>query len=1065
MRHLGLTPPFLRFLLPTVALTAVTYAQGTTINFNGGGLDVEANWDGGVFPTDGDTGLVEIDATWPDTGGAGTLSAGGDLVIGSATATNIILTANTDIVGNVPNSVTFNNVTVNVNDDIFTGGAGGNFIFNPGSITNVGDDFEANAGGIITINGGIHTVGLATPNTANFGSQHNAQPTIMNFFGGTVTADLFRITQNGTGTQFGTVNIGGDATLAADDIEIAPNGVLEFSSDWTGSLDIGSVTDWQLTLINAGATLDGVAIDATIFTNQFEVLDNGAVGLILVPAPPLLASTTPADDATGVATTANLVATFDEDVFFGVSGSVTIRNLTNPADIVISLSGPDADGTLSVVGSQLIIDPAVDLAEGDEYVIEISSDLQEDIDQNPYAGILATDDPNWSFTTDSSPPSLSETTPADDAVNIVAGANLVATFDEEIALGSSGTVTIRNLTNPSDIVISLPGPDANGALTTAGNQLIIDPAVDLSTGDEYAIEISNGAVENLSGAAYAGLLESDDPNWTFTIDGTSPEFSFTSPQDAALNQALDVALFIAFTEDIALGDSGTVTVRNLTNPADIVITHPGVDPDGTFEIVNNMLFINLTEDLAAGDEYVVEIGSTIVEDLSGNPYAGLLATDDPNWSFTTDGTPPSTLEMGPIAGGTNVSISSDLGLTFNEDVELGSGTITIHLASDGSVVEVIDVNSEGVTLDGEQVTINPASDLAGSTAYFVTITSGAFTDAAGNPYAGISDPAVWTFITENLATIIFADNFDRGDSSDLNAAVAGKSGALAPLDWIEVTNLANPEIVENAVNFGESGAGGGWSVIYPDHNFIDPSITAGSGFEVSIDLLNTASLGSTRLTGISVGHSQEEVDAWSSNDPNEFLSDFFIGVDPTGTNEVRIFTNGVEAFQTPVTLGGGQALEVVFSGVTNFTAGSSVSYEAFFDGVSLTTGTFTWSGTNENYIALYSNYTANQAIVDNFVVNGNVAFESGLLLDISMNSSNSTLDFAWNSIEGMEYDLVSTTDPEAEQDSSLWAPYNDGGITFEVIPSTGTGTQTLTGVQFVGPKRFFALIERPISEE
>lgn len=78
--------------------------------------------------------------------------------------------------------------------------------------------------------------------------------------------------------------------------------------------------------------------------------------------------------------------------------------------------------------------------------------------------------------------------------------------------------------------------------------------------------------------------------------------------------------------------------------------------------------------------------------------------------------------------------------------------------------------------------------------------------------------------------------------------------------------------------------------------------------------------------------------------------------------------------------------------------------------------------------------------------------------------SGGALDFLWNSLEGMEYDLVSTDDLEAEQDPSLWAPYNDDALTYEVIESTGSGIQTLTRVGIVAPKRFFTLIERPISK-
>jgi len=45
------------------------------------------------------------------------------------------------------------------------------------------------------------------------------------------------------------------------------------------------------------------------------------------------------------------------------------------------------------------------------------------------------------------------------------------------------------------------------------------------------------------------------------------------------------------------------------------------------------------------------------------------------------------------------------------------------------------------------VTINPTSDLADSTEYYIQIEANAFDDSAGNSYAGISDTTTWSFTT------------------------------------------------------------------------------------------------------------------------------------------------------------------------------------------------------------------------------------------------------------------------------------------------------------------------------
>ena len=264
-----------------ILFSAAAFAAGTSVQAavltTSGNINTASNWDTGILPGLGETGTVNIDSTWPNTASAGAVAITGDLVFGGGST----LTAATDVVGVNPNSVTFNDVTVNVGDDIFTGGGGtGNFIFNAGSITNVDDDFEANGGGTITVNGGTHTIGIAPTGTANFGAQNNST---LNFLGGTVVGvDLFRNTASGGST----INLGGSATLTADAISLA--GIFDIAPDWTGSLAIDgfSATDWETTL-TGGATLGGAEIDATVFADNFLVVGN-TVSLVPEPSVTLL---------------------------------------------------------------------------------------------------------------------------------------------------------------------------------------------------------------------------------------------------------------------------------------------------------------------------------------------------------------------------------------------------------------------------------------------------------------------------------------------------------------------------------------------------------------------------------------------------------------------------------------------------------------------------------------------------------------------------------------------------------------------------------------------------------
>lgn len=224
---------------------------------------------------------------------------------------------------------------------------------------------------------------------------------------------------------------------------------------------------------------------------------------------------------------------------------------------------------------------------------------------------------------------------------------------------------------------------------------------------------------------------------------------------------------------------------------------------------------------------------------------------------------------------------------------------------------------------------------------------------------------------------LFADTFDRPDNTDLNATTTGKSGTLGALSWVEKKSSGEPQIISNNLRLGETGAGGGgYSLAYADHNFTDAVITTGGEFTVSIVLPGSiASGGNTRLTGFMVGNSKAEIDGWATSSPTDaaWTSDFFFGYDPTNPGLAvgsYIFDGNTQVFYSNTNYSAaGATLSVRFHGIDDFNAGSTVNYQAFINGGSpVSSGSFTWSGTNENYIALYSNYTLDRGTIGSFEV-------------------------------------------------------------------------------------------------
>ena len=100
--------------------------------------------------------------------------------------------------------------------------------------------------------------------------------------------------------------------------------------------------------------------------------------------------------------------------------------------------------------------------------------------------------------------------------------------------------------------------------------------------------------------------------------------------------------------------------------------------------------------------------------------------------------PPTLDSFAPADAAMNVPVSSDIVLTFSEAIQAGTGLIEIYRDSfDGILVESYNTaTSLNLTISDTTLTINPTSDLANGTHYFITLDAGSVKDIAGNSYAG-----------------------------------------------------------------------------------------------------------------------------------------------------------------------------------------------------------------------------------------------------------------------------------------------------------------------------------------
>jgi len=233
-----------------------------------------------------------------------------------------------------------------------------------------------------------------------------------------------------------------------------------------------------------------------------------------------------------------------------------------------------------------------------------------------------------------------------------------------------------------------------------------------------------------------------------TPDTTNPLLSSSTPVDNATGVAVSSNIVLTFDEAVDV-ETGNITIYKTSDGSTVEtidVTTGLVTGTGTTAIT-----INPASDLAGSTEYYVVIAATAFDDPSGNSYAGISSTTA--LSFTTaDIDSPSLSSSTPAPNVIGVAVDSNIVLTFDEAVDVETGNIIIKKTSDDSTVETIDVTSGLVTGTGTtEITVNPASDLAESTEYYVIIAATAFDDPSSNSYAGISSTTALSFTTVSTA--------------------------------------------------------------------------------------------------------------------------------------------------------------------------------------------------------------------------------------------------------------------------------------------------------------------------
>ncbi len=331
------------------------------------------------------------------------------------------------------------------------------------------------------------------------------------------------------------------------------------------------------------------------------------------------------------------------------------------------------------------------------------------------------------------------TIPVNTATGVPVGQVLSATFNEAMNCPAFPATAFTVVAGPGATPVS-------GTIACAGVVATFTPAADLASNTVYKATITTGA-EDLAGTPLASNYV-----WSFRTApaATPPTVISTVPVNGATDVPTNQALTATFSEAMtpATISTTTFTLKATTSgtPVTGTVTYVAAGSTATF---------TPTASLDPTTEYTATI-TTGAEDLAGTGLANNYV-----WTFTTAALPiavaPTVISTIPADLAVDQPLNQIVSATFSEPmnpVTINSNTFTLTGPGATPVSGLVAYSAISNTL-----TFTPTADLAASTTFTATITTGA-QDLAGTALNGgiacSSDAGscVWTFTTGAAKAVV-----------------------------------------------------------------------------------------------------------------------------------------------------------------------------------------------------------------------------------------------------------------------------------------------------------------------
>ncbi len=317
--------------------------------------------------------------------------------------------------------------------------------------------------------------------------------------------------------------------------------------------------------------------------------------------PPAVASTTPADKATGVAPSTKVTAVFARDIDAS-SLSLTLKNTSSGASVAGAVNYASTTRTATFT-------PTANLSGLTSYTATVSA--------KNISGVAMPSPQSWAFTTvDSSPPVVTTTAPASGATGVAATTKVTATFDRDITASS----LVMTLGTSGGSIAGTASYDSATRVAT------FTPSSQLSYATSFTASVNASST--------AGTQMTAAKTWSFTSqsDPTPPSVSATTPASGSATAPVNSTITATF--------AAATTTRTLT-----LKTAAGATIAGTssYSTATRTITFTPSSGLTSSSGYTATVTATSSAGVAMAPYTWSFTTAAVTYSlYTTSQTPSST---------------------------------------------------------------------------------------------------------------------------------------------------------------------------------------------------------------------------------------------------------------------------------------------------------------------------------------------------------------------------------------------------------------------------------------